>query len=194
MKSHVTILGVIHIAFGAMGLLAGVIVFVAVFGGGLISGDRDAMFVTSIVGGSIAAFLCLLFVGGLGLKMWLKSYRESEGFRAMVAGKVAELLKSDVEMATFKWQDGSVYADGFRASGYEDATHSALELDGMRASFGGIADQAWQIPEVTVNRMNLEFSRNRLGGTWGENAAVNTSGAVSQPSVPGWLPSQCVDG
>ena len=65
MKSHVTILGVIHIAFGAIGLLVAAIVFVAVFGGGLISGDRDAIFVTSIVGGSIAAFLCLVSLPGV---------------------------------------------------------------------------------------------------------------------------------
>jgi hypothetical protein len=78
-KSHVTVLGVIHIALGSLGLLAAGIVFVAVFGGGLISGDPHAMFVTSIVGGSIAAFLGLLSLPGvicgfglIKLKSWAR--------------------------------------------------------------------------------------------------------------------------
>ena len=54
MKSHITILGVIHIAMGCLGLIVALIVFLAVFGGGVISGDRQAIFVTSIVAVSIA--------------------------------------------------------------------------------------------------------------------------------------------
>ncbi len=65
MKQHVTILGVIHIAFSSMGLLAALIVFVSVTGGGLISQDADAMRITAIVGTSIAAFLTLLSLPGI---------------------------------------------------------------------------------------------------------------------------------
>ncbi len=65
MKQHVTILGVIHIAFGALGLLGALIVFVSVTGGGLISQDPDAMKVTAIVGTSIAAFLTLISLPGI---------------------------------------------------------------------------------------------------------------------------------
>ncbi len=71
MEEHVKILGILYIAFSALGLLAAVIVFIAVTGGGLISGDDTAIFVTSIVGTSIAAFLVLLsapgIIGGIGL-------------------------------------------------------------------------------------------------------------------------------
>ena len=79
MNSHVTILGVVYIAFGCLGLLAALIVLVAVTGGGIISQDTEAMFVTSIVGPAIAGFLMLLslpgFIAGFGLikhKSWAR--------------------------------------------------------------------------------------------------------------------------
>ena len=79
MKQHVTMLGVIYIALNSIGLLAALIVFVAVTGGGLISQDPDAMRVTAIVGTSIATFLTILalpgIIAGFGLikfKSWAR--------------------------------------------------------------------------------------------------------------------------
>jgi hypothetical protein len=57
MEKHVTVLGVLYIAFSALGILATIIVFTAVVGGGLISGDSEAMAITAIVGPAIAFFL-----------------------------------------------------------------------------------------------------------------------------------------
>ncbi|NNL77774.1 MAG: hypothetical protein HKO68_15685 [Desulfobacterales bacterium] len=71
MEKHVTVLGVLYIAFSALGILAAIIVFTAVVGGGLISGDSEAMTITAIVGPTIAFFLILVSVpgilGGIGL-------------------------------------------------------------------------------------------------------------------------------
>jgi len=71
MEEHVKILGILYIAFSALGLLAAVIVFFAVTGGGLISGDDTAILVTSIVGTAVAGLLVLLsapgIIGGIGL-------------------------------------------------------------------------------------------------------------------------------
>jgi len=71
MEKHVTVLGVLYIAFSALGILAAIIVFTAVVGGGLISGDSEAMTITAIVGPTIAFFLILVsapgIIGGIGL-------------------------------------------------------------------------------------------------------------------------------
>ena len=71
MEKHVTIIGVFHIGIGLMGLLAAAIVFLAVVGGGLISGDPTAIRITGVVGTTVAGFVGLLslpwVVGGFGL-------------------------------------------------------------------------------------------------------------------------------
>ena len=71
MEEHVKILGILYIAFSALGLIAAIIVFFAVTGGGLISGDETAIAITSIVGTAVAGFLVLLsapgIIGGMGL-------------------------------------------------------------------------------------------------------------------------------
>ena len=71
MDRHITILGVLHIANSALGIIAAVIVFTIVAGAGILSGDPEAMTITSIVGSSIALFLLVLsvpgIIGGIGL-------------------------------------------------------------------------------------------------------------------------------
>ena len=42
MEQHITILGVLHIAWGALGVLVAMIVFTAVVGGGMLSCDPEA--------------------------------------------------------------------------------------------------------------------------------------------------------
>ena len=74
MEKHVIIVAALRIAFGAIGLLTAFIVFTAVVGGGLISGDADAIRVTAIVGPAVAFFLVLTslpgIIGGIGLLKW----------------------------------------------------------------------------------------------------------------------------
>ncbi len=71
MDKHVTAVGAIFIAFGALGVCVALIILVAVVGGGLLSGDEEAMWITSIVGLSIAGPLLLIeplkIVGGIAL-------------------------------------------------------------------------------------------------------------------------------
>jgi len=70
-EKHVSILGVLYIAFGILGILLAGICFIAIAGGGLISGDETAMAITATVAIVIAGFLLLLsipsIVGGVGL-------------------------------------------------------------------------------------------------------------------------------
>lgn len=71
MDKHITAVGALFIAFGALGLFLALIVLVAVVGGGLISGDEAAIAITSIVGISIAGPFLLIealkVVGGIAL-------------------------------------------------------------------------------------------------------------------------------
>ena len=79
MEKHVTILGVLYIAFSSLGILAAVIVFVVIAGGGLLSGELKAIAITASVGSAIAFFLALVsipgIIGGIGMlkrKSWAR--------------------------------------------------------------------------------------------------------------------------
>jgi len=71
MRQHLQILAAIYLALGSLGGLIALIVFVAVAGGGLLSGDPTAMTITTIVGASIAIFFLLIaapaILAGVGL-------------------------------------------------------------------------------------------------------------------------------
>jgi serine/threonine protein kinase len=71
MEKHIIVLGGLRIAFSAMGLFVAAIIFTAIVGGGRISGDPDAIRITSLVGPIIAFFLIALsipgLIGGIGL-------------------------------------------------------------------------------------------------------------------------------
>jgi hypothetical protein len=74
MQTHIKVLGYLSIAFGALGVLVALIVFVSVAGGGLISGDAEAIAITSGVGSVIAVLVILVsapsIIGGIGLLQW----------------------------------------------------------------------------------------------------------------------------
>jgi hypothetical protein len=79
MEKHITVVAAINIGFGFMGLFIGLIVFIAVTGGGILSGDPEAIAITSIVGTGVAAFFLITslpeIIGGFGLlkkKEWAR--------------------------------------------------------------------------------------------------------------------------
>ena len=71
MDKHVTAVGVLFIAFGAQGVFVALVLLVAIVGGGLVSGDEEAIWITSIVGFSLAGPFLLIealkIVGGIAL-------------------------------------------------------------------------------------------------------------------------------
>jgi len=81
MEKHITILGALYIASGALGVFIALIVFVVVTGGGLMSGDPEAITITALVGTSIAGFFMIIsipdIVCGIGLlkkKSWSRIF------------------------------------------------------------------------------------------------------------------------
>jgi hypothetical protein len=71
LESHLTIVAILHIGLGALGLLAAAIVFVVLFGVGAISGDQQAFGILAFIGIGVGAFLGILslpgVLGGIGL-------------------------------------------------------------------------------------------------------------------------------
>lgn len=71
MEKHVTVLAILYIASGALFVLAACCVFIFVVSGGLLSGEAEAIAITSLIATCIAGFLILLgipgFIGGIGL-------------------------------------------------------------------------------------------------------------------------------
>ncbi len=79
MKDHLTAVAALRIGLSALMIFIALIVFVFVVGAGLISGDVEAMAITTFVGIAVAFFLGLLsipgIVGGIGLlkqKPWAR--------------------------------------------------------------------------------------------------------------------------
>ena len=79
MEKHITILAVLHIVFSALGILASAVIFVVIAGGGLLSGDSEAILITSTVGSVLSFFIFVIsipgIVGGIGLlkrKEWAR--------------------------------------------------------------------------------------------------------------------------
>ncbi len=74
MKKHITVLGALYIAFGAMQILTALIMFSLVIGGGILSGDDEALAITSALGSALAFLLIFLaapgIIGGIGLLKW----------------------------------------------------------------------------------------------------------------------------
>jgi hypothetical protein len=74
MEKHVTVVAALKIGFGVLGILFAAIVFVAVVGGGLYSGDSEVLAITGIIGSGVALFLLCLsvpqIIGGIGLLKW----------------------------------------------------------------------------------------------------------------------------
>lgn len=65
MQKHISILGGLYIAFGLLGLLVAVIVFVGAAGGGLLSGDSEAAAISTGVGGFVAVIIAVVSLPGL---------------------------------------------------------------------------------------------------------------------------------
>ncbi len=77
MDTHIKIIGLINIVFGVLGLMAAGIVFLAVAGGGLLSGDSQAIMITSIVATSVSSVIAIFSIpeiiagwGILKMKSW----------------------------------------------------------------------------------------------------------------------------
>lgn len=92
MEQHITILGVLHIAYGAIGLLVAMIIFMLLVGAGMLSGDAEAMAITGLVGTSIATLLFIPSLPGLIGGLGIFKYRQWARVTLLVVGFVNLLI------------------------------------------------------------------------------------------------------
>jgi len=79
MEKHVTVVGILHIGLGVLGLLFACLALLVTIGPGIISQDRTALSILVTIGAAIASILAILslpgIVGGLGIlryKPWAR--------------------------------------------------------------------------------------------------------------------------
>lgn len=118
----------------------------------------------------------------------LNNWLTGDGFRNWLTAKSGAVMKSEVRVNDLKWEGmSSVYTEQFTANGYEEAGFASLELDGVRAVYGGAKENAFQVPEVTVNRMNLEFSDRRKKKPRYDDSSKEMGPAMKKSGMPEWI-------
>jgi len=65
MEKHVTLVAVLNIGLGALGVFAALLVFFILTGSGIISGDPDAFLITTIIGTAVGVFLLIISLPGI---------------------------------------------------------------------------------------------------------------------------------
>lgn len=86
METHIKVVGWLYIILGGLGILAAGLLFLIVFGSGLISGDRTAIGVTFIVAATIAVLLLVLSVPGIIAGFGLLKYKPWARILALILG------------------------------------------------------------------------------------------------------------
>lgn len=128
----------------------------------------------------------IVFVGIFGIKGAVIRYLKSDAFRDQLITAAEKKLHADVELKQLRWEGSTVYIDGWQARGDAEAAFSQMEVDGLRASFNGVENSAWQIPEVRINQASLRFSKKRPAPTSSATAATPAENTPSA-SAPNWL-------
>ena len=86
METHVKVLGWLWIIMGALGLLGALCAFVGIAGGGLISGDQDAIIATSITSTAICGFVFLVSIPNIIAGIGLLKYKSWARILAIILG------------------------------------------------------------------------------------------------------------
>jgi hypothetical protein len=144
---------------------------------------RPLMFV--LIG--CGSLLMLLLVALLAVKAGVRSWLEGAGFRTWLTERSAALLQSETELVGLAWQNREVTATSFRATGYPEAGFAQLDLQGVRAKPNGVINQRIQIPEITLQSLDLRFGQDRLPPPATSPNAETLSPSPEQAKVPGWL-------
>ncbi|HEX3582592.1 MAG TPA: hypothetical protein VH087_12570 [Thermoanaerobaculia bacterium] len=86
MDTHIKVLGFLYIIAGAILVVLGLMLFGIIGGSGLISGDRQAMFVTGIVGTALAVFFVILSIPSIIAGIGLLNHREWARILTIILG------------------------------------------------------------------------------------------------------------
>lgn len=115
----------------------------------------------------------------------IQNYLKSDALRDQLVAAAGKKLHADIDLDQLRWDGSTVYADGWRARGYPGASFTSMDMDGLRALFDGAKDSAWQIPEIRINQLSLNFSAERLPAP--ARSAEPGGGGSATPGAPSWL-------
>jgi hypothetical protein len=91
MDTHVKIVGWLWIIVGALGLLGALCAIVSIAGGGLISGDQDALIATSITATVIGGIVFVLSIPNIIAGIGLLKYKSWARILAIILGVLSLL-------------------------------------------------------------------------------------------------------
>jgi hypothetical protein len=79
MEKQITIISILNIAFGFLGFISAIIIFLILTGIGFISGNENALLIMATIGSIIGFFLIITsipeIIGGIGLMKYRKKAR-----------------------------------------------------------------------------------------------------------------------
>jgi hypothetical protein len=135
------------------------------------------------IGGVVLVCIAGLF---MGIKLWIKSYLQSDKFRHWISGEMAQRLHADVHMDRIEWQDSTASVGSFTAVGEPGAVFAKLEARDLRAviNTGAVWDRVWQVDEIKVARFHADLSSTSPDST---NAPPENSAPA--PASSGFLAS-----
>ena len=116
---------------------------------------------------------------------WVKRYLRGDAFREFMNVQVSKSLHTWGEFAPFEWNGSSVYSETYQAQGLTTGPFEQMHAHGLRAAvdFGSFRQEAWDIDEVSVNRLTFVVSNEAQGKMLPPNLPLTNKGFWSR-----WIP------
>lgn len=135
-----------------------------------------------------AGLLVLLVVGTLaGASTWVRGFLRSDQFRALVATKTGETLKSEVTISPFQWSGSSVFADQVRGEGKEGGFLKGFQASQVRAdvNWRSAFEGAWRVETLDILKLDADIQ-----AAGGHSETPNVRPQVENPPKAGFLPQK----
>ncbi len=142
-----------------------------------------------VIAGSLLVVVAGLFIG---IKLWIKSYLQSDKFRHWISGEIAQRLEAEVHLDRIEWQDSTASVGNFSAEGGPGAAFSKLEARDIRAviNTGAIWDRVWQVDEIKVARVTADLTTATSGEAVPGAAASDSAVPASSGFLSSFLPNR----
>lgn len=122
------------------------------------------------------AALCV--VGTIAVRLAFNAYLNSAAFQQTAEKAAARSLDADTELMPMHIAGTTIYSDGLRSRGADNAFFQTLRADQIRADFNwhGLLSRVWQIDELSAQRLNLQMA------TYPPRRAISNAASVSKPN------------
>ena len=132
MNDHITILAALYIAFSALNIISAIIIFTVIAGGGMLSGDPEAIAITATVASAIS-FVIFIFsvpglIGGIGLmkrKAWARILVIILGFLNLIILPLGTVLGIYTIWALMKDEAAAAFSRGEKKTDSSVTVNSA---------------------------------------------------------------------